>query len=160
MDRHLTFACSGLANSAASRRFLATHDVRSRNDAPDWERLHQKIGLVRYNAPRAGVSRPIVQHSNKALSASLVSMGPKLIGYFLAFALLGILLNSHWRQFQNIVYADWVLYFINILFLSFVVLVPFATTAWTTYPDTSAGVCSSTASCSSRGSLSTQTGRT
>jgi uncharacterized membrane protein len=67
-------------------------------------------------------------------------MGPKLIGYFLAFALLGILLNSHWRQFQNIVYADWVLYFINILFLSFVVLVPFATTAWTTYPDTSAGV--------------------
>ena len=67
-------------------------------------------------------------------------MGPKFIGYFLAFALLGILLNSHWRQFQNIAYADWVLYFINILFLSFVVLVPFATTIWTTYPDTTAGV--------------------
>jgi hypothetical protein len=47
MDRHLTFVCSGLANSVASRRFLATHDVRSRNDAPEWERLQQKIGLVR-----------------------------------------------------------------------------------------------------------------
>jgi flagellar biosynthesis protein FliQ len=54
-----------------------------------------------------GLVVPIVQHSNEVLSASLVSMGPKFIGYFLAFALLGILLNSHWRQFQNIVYADW-----------------------------------------------------
>jgi Predicted integral membrane protein len=87
-----------------------------------------------------GLVVPIVQHSNEVLSASLASMGPKFIGYFLAFALLGILLNSHWRQFQNIVYADWVLYFINILFLSFVVLIPFATTVWTTYPDTTAGV--------------------
>ncbi|MGZ5502895.1 MAG: TMEM175 family protein, partial [Halobacteriota archaeon] len=52
-----------------------------------------------------GIVVPIVQHSNEPLSASLVSMGPKFIGYFLAFALLGILLNSHWGQFQNIVYA-------------------------------------------------------
>jgi uncharacterized membrane protein len=54
--------------------------------------------------------------------------------------LLGILLNNNWRQFQNIAYADWVLYFINIVFLSFVVLVPFATTVWTDYPDTTGGV--------------------
>jgi uncharacterized membrane protein len=32
------------------------------------------------------------------------------------------------------------LYFINILFLSFVVLVPFATTIWTDYPDATGGV--------------------
>src|SRR5665811_1994332 len=56
-----------------------------------------------------GLVVPIVQHSNEALSASFVGMVPKLIGYFLAFALLGLLLNGHWRQFQNIVYADWVL---------------------------------------------------
>jgi len=87
-----------------------------------------------------GLVVPIVRHSNAVLSASLVGMGPTFIGYFLAFALLGILLNSHWRQFQNICYADWVLYFINVLFLSFVVLVPFATTVWTNYPDTTAGV--------------------
>ena len=83
---------------------------------------------------------PLVQHSNEALVAALVGIVPKFIGYFLAFALLGILLNNNWRQFQNIAYADWVLYLINILFLSSVVLVPFATTVWTDYPDTTAGV--------------------
>ena len=83
---------------------------------------------------------PLAQHSNEALVAALVGIVPKFIGYFLAFALLGILLNNNWRQFQNIAYADWVLYFINILFLSFIVLVPFATTMWTDYPDTAAGV--------------------
>ncbi|MEI7827052.1 MAG: TMEM175 family protein [Euryarchaeota archaeon] len=83
---------------------------------------------------------PLVQHSNEVLLASFVGIVPKFIGYFLAFALLGILLNNNWRQFQNIAYADWVLYLINILFLSFVVLVPFATTVWTDYPDTTAGV--------------------
>jgi len=83
---------------------------------------------------------PLVQHSNEVLLASFVGIVPKFIGYFLAFALLGILLNNNWRQFQNIAYADWVLYLINILFLSFVVLVPLATTVWTDYPDTTAGV--------------------
>jgi uncharacterized membrane protein len=83
---------------------------------------------------------PLVQHSNELLLTSLVGFVPKFIGYFLAFALLGILLNNNWRQFQNIAYADWVLYLINILFLSFVVLVPFATAIWTDYPDTTVGV--------------------
>jgi uncharacterized membrane protein len=83
---------------------------------------------------------PLAQHTNEALLASFVGIVPKFVGYFLAFALLGVLLNNNWRQFQNIAYADWVLYFINILFLSFVVLVPFATTVWTDYPDTTAGV--------------------
>ena len=83
---------------------------------------------------------PLAQHSNEALLASFVGIVPKFIGYFLAFALLGVLLNNNWGQFQNIAYADWVLYLINILFLSFVVLVPFATTIWTSYPDTTAGV--------------------
>lgn len=45
---------------------------------------------------------PLMQHSNEALLASLVGIVPKFIGYFLAFALLGILLNNNWRQFQNI----------------------------------------------------------
>ncbi len=87
-----------------------------------------------------GFTIPIVQHSNEALLTSLVALGPKFVGYFLAFALLGLLLNNNWRQFQNISYADWQLYFINILFLAFVVLVPFATTVWTEYPDVTIGV--------------------
>ena len=83
---------------------------------------------------------PVVQHSSRELVGSLMGIAPKFAGYFLAFALVGFLLNNNWRQFQNIVYANWVLYYINILFLSFVVLVPFATTVWTTYPDITAGV--------------------
>jgi len=83
---------------------------------------------------------PVVGHSDEALLAFLGSLYPKFVGYFLAFFLLGILLNSSWRQFQNIRYADWKLYFINVLFLAFIVLVPFATSIWTEYPDTTVGV--------------------
>ena len=83
---------------------------------------------------------PLVQHSNQALIASLVGIVRKFIGYFLASTLLSLLLNNNWRQFQNIAYADSVLYGSNVLFLSFVVLAPFATTVWTGYPDTTAGV--------------------
>ena len=87
-----------------------------------------------------GFAAPVVWYSNEALMRSLMGIAPKFAGYFLAFALVGILLNNNWRQFQNIAYANWVLYFINILFLSFVVLVPFATAVWTAYLDTTPGV--------------------
>jgi uncharacterized membrane protein len=52
---------------------------------------------------------PLAQHSNEALLASFVGILPKFIGYYLAFAWLGVLLNNNWGQFQNIAYADWVL---------------------------------------------------
>ena len=83
---------------------------------------------------------PLLQHSDQALAGFLVSVYPKFVGYFLAFFLLGILLNSNWRQFQNIRYADWKLFVINMVFLAFVVLVPFATSVWAEYADTTAGV--------------------
>jgi uncharacterized membrane protein len=83
---------------------------------------------------------PLLQHSDQALAGFLVSIYPKFVGYFLAFFLLGILLNSNWRQFQNIRYADWKLFLINMVFLAFVVLVPFATSIWTEYANTTAGV--------------------
>jgi uncharacterized membrane protein len=84
---------------------------------------------------------PLLQHSDQALVGFLISVYPKLVGYFLAFFLLGILLNSNWRQFQNIRYADWKLFVINMVFLAFVVLMPFATSIWTEYADTTAGPC-------------------
>jgi len=87
-----------------------------------------------------GFVLPVVEHSSGALAGSLMGIAPKFAGYFLAFALLGFMLNNNWRQFQNIAYANTVLYFVNLLFLSFVVIVPFATVVWTTYPDTTAGV--------------------
>jgi len=83
---------------------------------------------------------PILQHSNGALLVFLVSFLSKFFGYFLAFFLLGILLNNNWRQFQNIAFADWKLYYLNALFLAFIVLIPFATTVWTEYPDTTVAV--------------------
>jgi uncharacterized membrane protein len=83
---------------------------------------------------------PVLDHSNEALLAFLEEMIPKFLGYFLAFFLIGILLSASWRQFQNIRYADWKLYYINIIFLSFIVLMPVATSILTEYGDTTAGV--------------------
>lgn len=83
---------------------------------------------------------PVLDHSNEALLAFLEEMIPRFLGYFLAFFLIAILLSTSWRQFQNIRYADWKLYYINIIFLSFIVLMPFATSILTEYGDTTVGV--------------------
>ena len=83
---------------------------------------------------------PEFQHSNAALTDFLIALYPKFLGYFLAFFLLGMLLSTSWRQFQNIRYADWMLYWINVLHLAFIVLVPFATSVLTEFADTTSGV--------------------
>ncbi|MGB9201485.1 TMEM175 family protein [Methanobacterium sp.] len=83
---------------------------------------------------------PALPHSNVAIINYLDSLGIKFIGYFLAFFILGVLLNNHNRQFRNIEYADQKLWWINIAFLSFIVLVPFVTSIWTQYGDTTIGV--------------------
>jgi uncharacterized membrane protein len=83
---------------------------------------------------------PALPHSNVAIMAYLDSLLPKFLGYFLAFFLLGILLNIHNRQFKNLEYADQKLWWINIVFLAFIVLVPFVTSIWTEYGDTTIGV--------------------
>ena len=83
---------------------------------------------------------PALPHSNVAILAYLDSLSFKFVGYFLAFFLLAILLNNHNRQFKNIEYADQKLWWLNIVFLSFIVLVPFVTSIWTEYGDTTIGV--------------------
>ncbi len=83
---------------------------------------------------------PILPHSNTAILTYLDSLWIKFIGYFLAFFLLGLLLNNHSRQFRNIEYADQTLWWLNILFLAFIVLVPFVTSIWIEYGDTTIGV--------------------
>ncbi|MGO9387138.1 MAG: TMEM175 family protein [Methanobacterium sp.] len=83
---------------------------------------------------------PALPHSNVAILAYLDSLSFKFVGYFLAFFLLAILLNNHNRQFKNIEYADQKLWWLNIIFLSFIVLVPFVTSIWTEYGDTTIGV--------------------
>ena len=83
---------------------------------------------------------PILPHSNAAILTYLNSLWIKFLGYFLAFFLLGILLNNHNRQFRNLEYVDQKLWWLNIIFLSFVVLVPFVTSIWIEYWDTTIGV--------------------
>ena len=83
---------------------------------------------------------PILPHSNMAILNFLDSLWIKFVGYFLAFLLLGLLLNNHHRQFRNLEYIDQKLWWLNILFLSFIVLVPFVTSIWIEYGDTTIGV--------------------
>ena len=83
---------------------------------------------------------PMVPHSNTALITYLNSVWIKFLGYFLAFFLLGMLLNNHNRQFRNLEYADQKLWWLNIVFLAFIVLVPFVTSIWIEYGDTTVGV--------------------
>ena len=83
---------------------------------------------------------PVLPHSNVAIFNYLSSVWIKFLGYFLAFFLLGILLNNHSRQFRNLEYADQKLWWLNIVFLAFVVLVPFVTSIWIEYGDTTVGV--------------------
>ena len=51
-----------------------------------------------------------------------------------------MLLNNHNRQFRHVEYADQTLWWLNLVFLSFIVLVPFVTSIWTEYGDTTIGV--------------------
>jgi uncharacterized membrane protein len=83
---------------------------------------------------------PALPHSNVSIIAYLDSLLPKFVGYFLAFFLLAILLNIHNRQFKNLKYADQNIWWLNIIFLTFIVLVPFVTSIWTEYGDTTIGV--------------------
>jgi uncharacterized membrane protein len=83
---------------------------------------------------------PVLPHSNVAILTYLGSVLIKFLGYFLAFFLLGILLNNHSRQFRNLEYADQRLWWLNIVFLAFIVLVPFVTSIWIEYGDTTVGV--------------------
>lgn len=83
---------------------------------------------------------PVLPHSNIAILNYLGSIWIKFLGYFLAFFLLGMLLNNHSRQFRNLEYADQQLWWLNIAFLSFIVLVPLVTSIWIEYSDTTIGV--------------------
>jgi TMEM175 potassium channel family protein len=87
-----------------------------------------------------GLVVPVLTHSNLALYNFLGSFWPKFVGYFLAFYLLGLFLNNHHRQFRIMEYANQNLWWINLVFLAFIVFVPFSTSILTQYGDTTVGV--------------------
>jgi uncharacterized membrane protein len=65
--------------------------------------------------------------NNADLNQALILLSPKFFIYGLSFLLLAIFWNVHHRQFSFLKYADTKLLWINIVWLMFVVLVPFST---------------------------------
>jgi uncharacterized membrane protein len=65
--------------------------------------------------------------TNSQLIQALVVIAPKFFIYGLSFILLAVFWAVHHRQFSSVKYADNKLLWINIIWLMFVVLVPFST---------------------------------
>lgn len=65
--------------------------------------------------------------ADKELSQLFVSMWPKFLIYGLSFLILGVFWLMHHAIFDGILYCDFPLCWINILFLMFVGLIPFGT---------------------------------
>ena len=60
------------------------------------------------------------------LPASLASLAPRIMGFVISFAVIGLYWSSHHRYFSFIRRYDRMLVFLNLVFLFFIVLMPFA----------------------------------
>jgi uncharacterized membrane protein len=69
------------------------------------------------------------------LSAALLSLRPKYLGYFLSFVVIGTFWLIHHSIFRSIGAYDRVLLLLNFLFLMFVAFVPFPTSLLGEYGD-------------------------
>lgn len=68
-----------------------------------------------------------VAQAKTGLLAELSNLEPDFFAFFLSFALLAVFWMAHHRQFQVIERVDETFLWLNILMLSFIVLVPFST---------------------------------
>lgn len=57
----------------------------------------------------------------------LLSLWPRYLGFFVSFAVIGVLWISHWRKFQYIERANSRLVWLNFLFLLSICCIPFVT---------------------------------
>jgi uncharacterized membrane protein len=64
--------------------------------------------------------------SNQAVEDTLYQLLPNLVALVMSFLLLAIFWNIHHRVFKHIKYVNGVILWINIIFLLFIVLVPFS----------------------------------
>ena len=71
--------------------------------------------------------------STTDLGASLWSLWPNYLAFFISFVVIGLYLSAHVRLFREIVRYDWVLVWLNLLYLLFIVIIPFATTVLSTH---------------------------
>lgn len=78
--------------------------------------------------------------SDAQLPRELAEQWPELLAYFLSFAVVGRFWLIHHRVFATVGSFDSRLMSLNLVYLAFVVLVPFTTEILGEYGDTSAGV--------------------
>ena len=72
------------------------------------------------------------------ISNSLIDMWPALFNYALSFFILGMFWVTHNKHYLNIEKTDEKYVWLNIIWLMFVVLVPFSTSLISTYSDVTA----------------------
>ena len=71
---------------------------------------------------------PELEHpTNAQLADALVSLGPRFLTYFLSFLTLGIFWNAQHAQLNYVARADRNLAWLQLVYLSFVALMPFST---------------------------------
>src|SRR5947207_1226064 len=81
---------------------------------------------------------PHVAHSG--LVDALTNQGPAVFAYFISFAVIGRLWLVHHRVFAGVGRIDNGLVMLNLLYLSFVVLIPFTTEVLGDYSETTPAV--------------------
>ena len=71
--------------------------------------------------------------STADLGPALRSLWPNYLAFFISFVVIGLYWSAHVRLFREIVHYDWVLVWLNLLYLLFIVTIPFATTVLSTH---------------------------
>ena len=61
------------------------------------------------------------------LGAILRSLWPDYLAFFISFVVIGLYWTAHVRTFREIVRYDWVLVWLNLLYLLVIVIIPFST---------------------------------
>jgi uncharacterized membrane protein len=61
------------------------------------------------------------------LGAALWSLWPNYLAFFISFVVIGLYWTAHVRLFREIVRYDWPLAWLNLLYLLFIVIIPFST---------------------------------
>jgi uncharacterized membrane protein len=65
--------------------------------------------------------------SAASLGAALRSLWPNYLAFFISFVVIGLYWTAHVRLFRDIVRYDWGLIWLNLLYLLFIVIIPFST---------------------------------
>lgn len=82
-----------------------------------------------------GVALPEIRYtSDHALTSALLGLWPNLIAYALSFAVIGILWQNHHALFRLVARIDRKTILLNLLLLSGIVFIPFATSTLGSYP--------------------------